>query len=198
MELLRERAKEYKIVLGSASPRRRQLLAGLDIEFTVENNIEVTEEYNIDGDPYQIPLMLSKRKSHAFARSLTDREILITADTLVFCNGTILGKPANKEEAVKMLTQLSGACHSVITGVTLRSLTKEVSFSSHTKVYFAPMSTKEIEYYIDTYHPFDKAGSYGAQDWIGYTAIEKIDGCYYNVVGMPVSMLSKNLLLFMQ
>ncbi len=196
MTLLVDALKGYKIILASSSPRRKQLLSGLDIDFTIENNCGVSEEYDNNEIPEKIPETLSIRKSMGFGRELHPEEIIITADTLVICDGVILGKPADKNESLTMLRMLSGKSHKVISAVTLRSINKTITFSAQTTVYFKILSEKEINYYIDNYKPFDKAGSYGAQDWIGYTAIKKIEGSYYNVIGMPVEELSEKLIEF--
>ncbi|MDD3300293.1 MAG: Maf family nucleotide pyrophosphatase [Bacteroidales bacterium] len=196
MVLLKDTIKKYKVILGSASPRRSFLLKGLDFEFTVETNGDIPEDYNPEINPEQVPVMLSQRKSRMFHRAIEKDELLITADTLVICNGKILGKPSNRDQAIAMLSDLSGNRHTVITGVTLRTSAKEASFSASTNVFFKELSSQEIEYYVDEYSPYDKAGSYGAQDWIGYTAIKSIEGSYFNVVGLPVEMLSEKLMGF--
>ena len=185
-----------KLILASASPRRKQLLEGLDIPFSIEYNDNISEDYHQEMEPHNVPLHLSELKSNGFLRELDNSEILITADTLVFCNGEILGKPANKANAVEILHKLSGNMHEVITGVTLRSNTLKKSFTSTTKVYFRPLSIDEIVYYIDNYSPYDKAGAYGAQEWIGYIAIERIEGSFFNVMGLPVQRLYQELSSF--
>lgn len=181
------------IILASASPRRKQLLEGLDLPFSIEYNDNISEDYHPETDPYLVPLHLSELKSAGFLRKLDDSEILITADTLVFCNGTILGKPSGRDHAIEILKKLSGNMHEVITGVTLRSNKLTRSFTSVTKVYFRNLSVEEITYYVDEYAPYDKAGSYGAQEWIGYVAIERIEGSFFNVMGLPVQRLYQEL-----
>lgn len=191
--MLLELVKNYRIILGSASPRRRELLNGLGLHFDIEYNGDVSEEFDSNEDPFLIPLLLSQKKANHFHRSLMDNEILITADTLVICDGIILGKPAGRDEAFKMLRELSGKSHFVVTGVTLKSSKLCESFDSETKVFFKELSDNEIDYYIENFSPFDKAGAYGVQEWIGYNAITGIEGSYFNVVGLPVQLLSEKL-----
>ena len=196
MKNLLIKLKARKLILASASPRRKQLLGGLDLPFSIEYNDNISEDYHQELDPYIVPLHLSELKSNGFLRELDNSEILITADTLVFCNGEILGKPANKANAIEILHKLSGNMHEVITGVTLRSNMLKKSFTSITKVYFRTLTIDEIVYYIDSYAPYDKAGAYGAQEWIGYVAIERIEGSFFNVMGLPVQRLYQELSLF--
>lgn len=191
--MLKELLKNRTVILSSASPRREQLVKGLDIDFAIELNGETEEVYDASMDPSEVPEYLSNLKSLHFGRVLTENEILITADTMVLCNGEILGKPADRDDAVKILSKLSGNRHTVITGVTLRSVSSQRTFSATTDVWFRKLSQEEIYYYIDNYKPYDKAGAYGAQDWIGYIAIEKIEGSYFNVMGLPVQKLYREL-----
>lgn len=197
MNNLREKLKGRKLILASASPRREQLLSGLDLTFNIEYNENLSEDYHPETDPVLVPLHLAELKSYGFLRELNDEEILITADTLVFCNGEILGKPSDRDDAIKILGKLSGNMHEVITGVTIRSNKHKRSFTSVTKVYFRTLSHEEITYYTDNYSPYDKAGAYGAQEWIGYVAIEKIEGSFFNVMGLPVQRLYQELSLFL-
>lgn len=197
MTLLQERSKNYKIVLASGSPRRKELLAGLDVEFVVETNGIIDESFDPASNPKNICEQLSLKKSVGFGRELQPNEILITADTLVICNGEILGKPVNREDSVLMLQKLSGRSHKVITSVTLRGKEKCKTFSVETTVFFKEITIEQINYYIDNYAPFDKAGSYGVQEWIGYTSISRIEGSYFNVMGLPVDELSDRLLMFL-
>lgn len=184
------------IILGSASPRRHELLKGLDIEFTVDTKNNFIEKWP-DGLPHnEIPEYLAKGKSKGFHRELEENELLITADTMVLCNGEILGKPKDKDHAIQMLNLLQNNTHTVLTGVCIRSSSKIRSFTASTNVIFGELSPQEIEYYIDNYKPFDKAGAYGVQEWIGYIGIKKIDGSYYNVMGLPVHKLYKELIIF--
>lgn len=176
-----------KIILGSNSPRRRELLAGLEVDFTVDtgNNFE---ESMPEGTPgAEIPVLMAKGKSHGFHRPLAADEILITADTVVLAHdGRVLGKPHSREQAEDMLRLLSGRTHEVVTAVTFRSAVKEESFTDSTLVRFCELSEEEIAYYIDKCKPYDKAGAYGIQEWIGYALISGIDGSFYNVMGFPV------------
>lgn len=191
MALLIEKLKPHSLILASGSPRRSELLSSLNLPFKVELPQEGDEG---NGSPEE----LSLNKSNLFKRQLSPEEIVITADTLVFCDGERLGKPNGREEAVAMLQLLSGRAHQVTTGVTIRSFKAVRSFSVTTKVLFKELSLKEIEYYVDNYQPYDKAGGYGAQEWIGMVAIEAFEGCYYNVIGLPVAALGKELLLFIE
>jgi septum formation protein len=196
--MLKELLQNKKVILASASPRREQLISGLDIDFVVELNGDVDEIWDQSIDPVKVPEYLSLLKSKGFGRELRSDEILITADTMVLCNGEILGKPADRDDAVKILMKLSGNEHTVITGVTLRSNEKVKNFSATTQVWFRDLNIQEIEYYIDNYKPYDKAGAYGAQDWIGFVAIEKIEGSYFNVMGLPVQKLYTELSRFIE
>lgn len=186
--------KNKKFILGSASPRRRQLLTGLDIEFEAVS-IDADESFTDDDDIETIPQMLAKRKSDAYGE-LADDEILITADTVVILDEKILNKPSSLEEAAQMLSELSGQEHIVITGVFVRSNSQSVGFEEHTWVRFGQLNAQEIAYYVDKYKPFDKAGAYGVQDWIGYIGVTGIRGCYYNVMGLPINKLYKILCTF--
>lgn len=196
MAILKEKIKDFKIILGSGSPRRKELLSGLDIDFTVETNNNIDESFESYSDPEEVPSQLSLKKSIGFHRELEPNEILITADTLVICNGEILGKPTDRDNAVAMLKKLSNKSHTVITAVTIRGVNKHETFSSKTKVFFNQLNNEQIDYYIDNYSPYDKAGSYAVQEWIGYSAISRIEGSYFNVMGLPVHQLSDKLLKF--
>jgi septum formation protein len=174
----------YPIVLASNSPRRQQLLRDIGLAFTVRSK-NVPEDFPDDMPLAEVPVYLARKKALAFAAELGS-EIIITADTVVIINGRILNKPADAAEAFAMLAQLSGQMHEVITGVCLFSKTKTVTFSDRTEVYFRELSPAEIQYYVEAYQPFDKAGAYGAQEWMGMVAIDKIVGSYFNVMGLPV------------
>jgi len=189
--------EEYTFTLASASPRRRELLKGLDIAFTVEPGKDEKEAYSADQPHDAIPAFLARHKSETFHRALAPKEVLITADTLVFLDEQILGKPHDRAEAVAMLRALSGRTHTVTTGVALRTREKMHSFSVTTEVDFKPLTDKEIAYYVDTYEPFDKAGAYGIQEWIGYVGITAIRGSYFNVMGLPVQRLYTELCGFL-
>lgn len=188
---------KYKILLASKSPRRQYLLKelGLDFEFRTK---EVDESFPDDLKAQEIPLYLCEKKADAFDEELNDNTIVITADTIVWLPQTneVLNKPEDFNDAVRMLQLLSGKMHEVYTGVCLKSKNKTKSFYALTKVYFKPLTLEEIEFYINNYKPFDKAGSYGAQDWIGLIAVEKIEGTYFNVMGLPVKELYEELLKF--
>lgn len=174
-----------KIILASNSPRRRELLAGLGIEFTVDADTSFVEEYSPDTPHVKIPELMSEGKSMGFHRELEGDEILITSDTMVLCGSEILGKPQDRADAVRMLRLLSGREHQVISAVTIRDKNGKKTFSVSTDVYFKDLSDSEIYYYIDNYKPFDKAGAYGIQEWIGYIGITRLDGSFYNVMGFP-------------
>lgn len=188
----------YRFILGSQSPRRRELLAGLDIRFTVEPIKGDPEVYDPSMPREQVPEFLARHKSSGYTRQLEPDEILITADTLVYLGDTLLGKPKDREDACAMLRALSGQTHSVLTGVALRSAAKTSSFTATTEVTFKELTDSEIDYYVDTYKPFDKAGSYGVQEWIGYVGITRIEGSYFNVMGLPVQRLYTELLDFLK
>jgi septum formation protein len=188
--------KNRNIILASASPRRRFLLEQLGIEFT-SVSAEVDESIPEEMSPDEIAIFLAEKKASHFEELLEDpKNILITADTLVLIDSQILGKPAAKEEAVKMLQTLSGNMHQVVTGVCIRSHDKGLSFTAWTDVYFKALSDAEIDYYLSHYKPYDKAGAYGAQEWIGYIGIERLEGSYFNVMGLPVQRLYEELSRF--
>ncbi len=175
-----------RIILGSGSPRRRELLAGLDVDFTVDTANTFEESVPDGARPEDVPLLMSEGKSHGFHRQLEDDELLITADTVVIVDSRVLGKPHGREQAIEMLRELSGREHEVVSAVTFRSTAKELSVKDTTKVFVSPLSDEEIAYYVDTYRPFDKAGGYGIQEWLGFAAIGRIEGSFYNVMGFPV------------
>lgn len=175
-----------RLILGSGSPRRRELLAGLNLEFTVDKENSFNEGPEPGVEAHRIPLDMAVGKSHGFHRPLEDDEVLLTADTVVIVDGRVLGKPHSRQEASDMLHLLSGRAHEVVTAVTIRDNAHEVSFSDSTEVEFLPLRDSQIDYYIDNYRPFDKAGAYGVQEWIGYVGISSIRGSFYNVMGLPV------------
>ncbi len=193
--MLHEKLKDYKIILGSQSPRRQLLLKGLDIPFEVKVK-ETEENFPPHLKREDIAIYLCKKKAAAFENDIDDKTLLITADTIVWINEHILNKPKDHADGVEILTELSGKMHEVITGVCLKTKNKTSSFYALTKVFFKELSLKEIEYYISNYKPWDKAGAYGAQEWIGYVAIEKIEGSYFNVMGLPTRMLYEELMRF--
>lgn len=177
-----------KIILGSASPRRKQLIEGLGFDVEIRKK-EVKENYPSSIDNYDVPLFLAKLKAGPLKASIVEGQVLITSDTVVIQDQQILGKPENREEAIQMLKILSGDVNEVVSAVNIYSLENEKSFSVTTKVYFKELTNEEIEYYVDTYKPFDKAGAYGIQEWIGMIGVDKIEGDFYNVMGLPVNRL---------
>ena len=181
-----------KLILASKSPRRQSLIQEMGFPFEVRIK-EVEEIYPPNLKSEEVPIFLAELKSKPLVENLTQNEILITSDTVVVNEGKILGKPKDKTEAFEMLQSLSGKSHKVITGVCLRSIDKTISFAETTIVYFSELTESEINYYIDNYKPFDKAGAYGIQEWIGAIAINKIEGCYYNVMGLPVHKVYRTL-----
>ena len=188
--------KGKKIILASNSPRRKELLGGLDIEFTVDTGNTFEEIYDPDTPHERIPEVLSEGKSYGFHRALEANEILITSDTLVLCGERVMGKPHSREEAIDMLRCLSGREHKVITAITLRDCDRSTTTSDTAVVYFKELTDNEIEYYVDQYKPFDKAGAYGIQEWIGYAGIGRIEGSYFTIMGLPVHLVYKELLNF--
>ena len=188
--------KGKKVILGSNSPRRKELLAGLDIDFEVDTENNFEETYSPDISHESIPEILSEGKSHGFHRELADDEILITSDTLVLCGDRVMGKLHSREEAYDMLRFLSGREHKVITAVTIRDRQTTSTSSDTAIVHFKELSDNEIYYYIDKFKPFDKAGAYGIQEWIGYIGIEKIEGSYFTIMGFPVHLVYQELLKF--
>ena len=183
---------KYDIILASKSPRRLELLKGLDIPFSVKV-IDVEETYPSDVFGVEIPAYLAEKKSNAFRDLMEENTLLITADTIVWHEGKVLGKPENKAEATSMLNSLSGRRHQVITGVCISTLRKKKTFSVISDVSFAKINAEEIEYYLENYQPYDKAGSYGVQEWIGFIGVESIEGSYFNVMGLPVQRLYNEL-----
>lgn len=181
--------KDYKVILASASPRRHELLRGLDVEFTVKRLPDVEETYPAELQAGDVPLFLSKKKADAYRPIMGDDELVITADTIVWLDGKVLGKPADVDEARRMLHNMSGKRHAVFTGVTITTKSEQRSFVAQSNVTFAVLSDEEVEYYIEKYKPMDKAGAYGAQEWIGYIGMENIEGSYFNVMGLPVQRL---------
>ena len=191
------------IILGSNSPRRRELLKGLDIEFEVDTRNNFEESFGPDTPYDEVPRLMAEGKSHGFHRPLEEDEILITADTMVILPasegqpGEILGKPKGREDACRMLRDLSGREHHVTTAVTLRDAHREKTFDVTTEVWFKELSPEEIDYYVDTYKPYDKAGAYAIQEWIGHVGITRIEGSYFNVVGFPVQRVYEALKAFL-
>ncbi|MDR0724906.1 MAG: Maf family nucleotide pyrophosphatase [Prevotellaceae bacterium] len=186
---MKNKLKEYRIILASQSLRRRELIKGLDIPFEIAEDYDFDESYPADMPVDEVAGFLAEKKSDACPRQLNEREFLVTADTMVKCRDELIGKPADKQEAIEMLKKLSGRKHEVITGVCVKSNRRKTVFSVSSYVFFAELTSDDIEYYVENYRPFDKAGAYGIQEWIGYTGIERIEGSYYNVMGLPVARL---------
>lgn len=188
-----EHLKNYNVILASNSPRRKELLAGLGIDFEVRTLPGVDESYPETLSGADIPLYISKEKADAYRDMLAPGELMITADTIVWIDGTVLGKPKDREDALRMLRQMSGRTHEVFTGVCITTTGWQRSFSARTEVRFALLSDEEITYYVDKYRPMDKAGAYGVQEWIGFIGVEYISGSYYNIMGLPVQRLYQEL-----
>lgn len=196
--LLHDKLHEFNIILASASPRRRELLRATGIEYRLAEKFECEESYPATLPAVDVAPYLSALKSHAYPTPLAYNDLLITADTTVVLGDKVLGKPHDEEEACAMLRELSGKEHSVVTGVTLRMCNSERTFASISKVRFATLSEEQIEYYVANYKPMDKAGSYGIQEWIGYVGIEGIEGSFFNVMGLPVQRLCRELDTFVE
>jgi len=193
--MIADKLNDFKIILASRSPRRQQLLREMGLKFDVV--IKEYEEIYPEGlDGEAIAKYVAHEKATSFKNEITDNEIVIAADTIVWCNGKVLGKPLDYKDAVRILKEISGNTHEVITGVSLLSRSGELTFSESTKVVFEALSEEEISYYINKYKPYDKAGAYGIQEWIGIVACSHIDGSYFNVVGLPVQRLYKELQRF--
>ena len=192
MEPLLSNLRDKKIILASNSPRRQELLKGLEIQFEVRVN-SVDETIPKDIQPEYVAAYLSKLKSESFPGELAEGEILITSDTVVIADGHVLGKPTTKEDAFDMLKSLSGSIHSVMTAVTFRDRKRQITLEDETTVTFRFLEEEEIWHYIHHYKPMDKAGAYGIQEWIGYMGVEKIEGSYYNVMGFPLHLVYSQL-----
>lgn len=193
MEKILPNLKNRKVILASNSPRRRELLGGLNIDFEVRVIDDIDESYPPNLDAHEVAEYIACKKADTYGRSMAEDELLITADTIVFRSGKIFGKPADREDAESMLHELSGGVHEVVTGVCLLSKDKRISFSASSTVSFSELSDEEIEYYVEKYRPFDKAGAYGIQEWIGYVGVEAINGSFYNVMGLPIQRLYREL-----
>jgi septum formation protein len=185
--------ENYHIILASNSPRRQELLKGLELDFEVYTLPDLDESYPKTLKGEEIPLFLAKKKGEAYAHLLKRNTLIITADTIVWFDNNVLGKPKNREEAVNMLQQLSGNTHQVYTGVCVKTKLKEITFCTRSDVRFAILDDEEINFYIDKFTPYDKAGSYGVQEWIGYIGVEYITGSFYNIMGLPVQKLYREL-----
>jgi septum formation protein len=187
--LIHKKLRPYRVILASGSPRRRQLLRDAGIDYELATGYEVEEIFPDSLPVEEVPAWLSELKSAAYPAPLTARELLITADTVVCLHGQLIGKPVDRADAVSILGRLSGNRHTVVTAVTLRTAGRKRTFSVRSDVFFRKLTGEEIDYYVDNYRPFDKAGAYGVQEWIGYVAIERIEGSFYNVMGLPVQRL---------
>lgn len=194
--LLTEKLKNYNVVLVSASPRRRELLKGLEFDFSCKS-VDIDESYPPNLEGAQIPLYIADKKADAFLPMMGDKDLVITADTVVIAEDLVLGKPQDINEAKKMLEMLSGKTHKVITGICLMTKNKRRSFHSMSEVTFTELSDEEINHYLNIYKPFDKAGAYGVQEWIGFIGIEKLVGSFYNVMGLPVHRLYREMNAFL-
>lgn len=179
----------YKIILASGSPRRKELLAGLGYDFGIRLLPGIDESYPDGLTGEEIAMHIAKGKAAPYRDSMADDELIITADTIVYLDGQVLGKPKDEADACQMLRKLSGKTHQVITGVNLLTKTHEKTFASVSQVTFANLTDEEIQHYVSHYHPTDKAGAYGIQEWIGYVGVTRIEGSYFNVMGLPVQRL---------
>jgi septum formation protein len=186
----------WKIILASNSPRRKELLAGLDLQFEVRVLQDIDESYPHDLPTLKIAEFISKKKADAYVETMADDELVITADTVVILGDEVMGKPHDEADAKRMLGELSGRTHQVATGVTLSTKERQMSFSLVTDVTFKQLSADEIDYYVRTYHPMDKAGAYGIQEWIGYIGVTALKGSYFNVMGLPVQRIYEALKTF--
>lgn len=185
--------KKYHIILASNSPRRRELLSGLRVDYEVRTLPGVDESYPDTLSGEDIPVYISREKAAAYLPSIAPDELIITADTIVWLDGRVLGKPADEADACRMLRELSGRTHQVITGVTLSTAAFQKSFAVTSEVEFAPLTEEEITYYVDHYRPLDKAGAYGVQEWIGFIGVRRLSGSYFNVMGLPIQRLYQEL-----
>ena len=186
--------EKYKVILASGSPRRRELMAGLGVNYEVRILPDVDESYPDTLQGEEIPLYIAKEKADAYIPMMQPDELIITADTIVWLDGKVLGKPRDREDALQMLRTMSGRTHEVFTGVCITTTDWQRSFTAQTEVRFATLSEDEIIYYVDNFKPMDKAGANGVQEWIGFIGVENISGSYYNIMGLPVQKLYRELL----
>jgi septum formation protein len=191
--IMLENLSKYTIILGSNSPRRKELLSGLDLNYEVKTLPDIEETYPDTLWKEEIPVYIAQLKASAYKQFIEDDTFLITADTIVWLDGQVYGKPKDEADAKEMLRTLSGKTHEVITGVCLTTKEKQQVFHAVSSVKFAPLDEAEIDYYVKNYKPYDKAGAYGVQEWIGYIGVESLSGSFYNVMGLPVRMLYKYL-----
>lgn len=195
--MLSDKLKEYNIILASNSPRRKFLLSQIGIKYSVPDMPVINEHYPAGLGKIDIPIYLAELKSNSYRKDLGEKDILLTADTIVWLEDSVINKPENREDAIDILQRLSGKTHEVITGVCLRSKEKKHSFSVETEVSFSHLEKEEIIFYVDNFKPYDKAGAYGIQEWIGYIGIQSIRGSYFNVMGLPVQKVYSELKDFM-
>lgn len=186
----------YNVILASNSPRRKELLSGLGIQYTVQTLPNIDESYPEDLSGADIPQYIAEQKASAYSEHMAEDDLIITADTVVILGDEVLGKPKDANDAYRMLRALSGQTHQVITGVCITTKKKKITFSAQTDVTFVELTDDEITWYVDTYKPMDKAGSYGVQEWIGYIAVSSMNGSFYNVMGLPVQLLYHELKKF--
>lgn len=191
-----ENLYKYEVLLASASPRRRELLAQLSLDFEIAPSIDIDETYPSSLPAIEVAPHLSQLKANAYKELITNNQLIITADTIVINNGAVLGKPSSTQEAFDMLKSLSGKIHNVVTGVTITTAHKQITFSADTQVEFAPIDDEEISWYVNHFTPLDKAGAYGIQEWIGCIGVKNINGSYYNVMGLPLHRLYSELKKF--
>ena len=196
--LLHEKLKNKRVILASNSPRRRQLLSEAGFRFDTAEKYECDERVPADLPAAETAEYIAALKSRAYPEPLAENEILITADTVVIVGDEVLGKPSDRNDALRMLRLLSGRTHTVTTGVMFRTADKSLIFKAETAVTFRKLTDEEAEYYVDNFRPYDKAGAYGIQEWIGYAAAERIEGSFYNVMGLPVQRLYKELEDFLE
>lgn len=188
--------KKYKVILASNSPRRKELLSGLGLEYEVKVMPGIDETYPDTLPTEEVPVYIAREKAEAYRKSIAEDELIITADTVVCIDGEVLGKPADEAEAYAMLRKLAGRTHLVITGVCLTTVQFQKSFAAVTEVTFDQLTDEEISFYVEKYRPFDKAGAYGVQEWIGYVGVTGMNGSFYNVMGLPVQRLYQELKKF--
>jgi septum formation protein len=189
-------SRTFKIILASNSPRRKELLSGLDVDFEVRVLAGIDESYPASLPTMQIAEYISKKKAAAYRETMAVDELVITADTVVILGDEVMGKPKDDAEACRMLRELSGQTHQVITGVTLTTMERQISFSVKTDVTFKELTNEEIHYYVEKYHPMDKAGAYGIQEWIGHIGVTGLSGSFYNVMGLPIQRIYEALKMF--
>jgi septum formation protein len=185
--------QKYQVILASNSPRRKELLSGLGIEYQVRTLADIDESYPTHLQGEEIPLYISRAKAKAYAATMHPDELIITADTIVWLEGKVYGKPKDEADARRMLRDLSGRTHQVITGVSLTTASFQRSFATTSEVTFDNLSEEEIDYYVRCYKPLDKAGAYGVQEWIGFIGVKHIEGSYFNIMGLPIQRLYKEL-----